>query len=67
MKGRRKAMVELSTDEIRTLLDAQKIWKGISCIFDDMGCDIDNIVDALDGGLEELLNICEDGVLEEVG
>lgn len=65
MKGNKKVVVELSIGETETLLGAQRIWQRISYIFDDMGCDVDYIVDVLDDGLERLLNICEEGVLEE--
>lgn len=67
MIGKRRVAVELTATEARILLDAQKMWQNISCIFDDMGCDIDYITDALDKSLNDLFTICEEGVEEVTG
>lgn len=66
MRTKRRVVVELERDEVKTLLDAKKIWQEISYRFDDMGCDVDYLVEILDTNLSELLDICEDGILEEV-
>ena len=54
--------IDLTKDEHKTLLDAQKIWQGIDCEFDDNGFDICHITDTLDEKLCELLNACENGI-----
>lgn len=66
MKVINKVNVELSTEEHRTLLDAQKIWQNIGMAFDDNDVDIDYITDVLDKELSDLLDACDNGIcLEE--
>lgn len=58
----RTMKIDLTKDEHKTLLDAQKIWQNIDCEFDDNGFDISHITDILDEKLRALLNTCENGI-----
>lgn len=57
-----KVTVELTTEEHRTLLDAQRVWQVISDEFDDNGVDITHLTDAMDEALCALLTACEQGI-----
>lgn len=65
MVGLTACKIELSTEEHRILLDAQKVWQEIESYFDDMGADICYITDAMDTKLSDLLDACENGIMLE--
>lgn len=58
----RTMKIDLTKDEHKTLIDAQKIWQNIEYELDDNGFDICHITDTLDEKLRELLNVCENGI-----
>lgn len=58
--------IDLSNEEHRRLLDAQKIWQSIYSMFDENGIDVAYITDVLDKELSDLLDACQYGVILEM-
>lgn len=58
--------IDLSNEEHRRLLDAQKIWQSIYSMFDENGIDVAYITDVLDKELSDLLDACQYGVILEI-
>lgn len=65
MKVVKKVAIELTNDEYETLIKAQIIWKEMANNLDEESLltdTIEKIFDDMDNGMEEILNIVNDGI-----
>lgn len=62
MRAINNVKIDLSNEEHRRLLDAQKVWQSIYSMFDENGIDVAYITDVLDKELSDLLDACQYGV-----
>lgn len=66
MRAINNVKIDLSNEEHRRLLDAQKVWQSIYSMFDENGIDVAYITDVLDKELSDLLDACQYGVRLEL-